>query len=659
MKKTILLSAALPLLLYADVFDLGQIEVAAQTNKADVNVAIVDEDQMKLNNAVSAPEVANFTPGVSIQKGGNARNESNILVRGFTSLEVPIFIDGIPVYVPYDGNMDLGRFTTFDLSQINISKGASSVLYGPNTMGGAINLVTKKPSKELEGTLGYGTHTGRSSKSFGNYYYGDIGTKQELFYIQANASFVDNDGVQMSKESNILEENKNNRKNRDNKFGIKAAYTPNDTDEYAISYINQKGRKDAPLYEGKRAGQSKRYWKWPNWDKESIYFLSNTEFEGWYIKTKAYYDTFYNKLKAYDNAKYNSQTKRSTFTSIYEDYTYGFGLEAGVEITDNDLLKFAPSYKRDVHREHNVGDPVQRYEDETYSLALENTHNFSEQTKLITGISYDSREALKAINYGVTPTSNNQSVLYDMPLKKQNALSYQIALKHSFMGDDELTLSFAKKTRFATIKERYSFRFGRAIPNPDLKPEEAYHYEIGYNKTFNEWLNLSGAIFYSDVKNKIQDHALGYFNAAGEEMFQMQNVQKASFKGFELGAIAYLLDNLEVGANYTYVNADSKKDEIFITDVPKHKGFVYANWEFMPKLSLYVSQYAESGRHSYSDGKNDPAGFAKTDVKLIYKPMNSLVVDAGVSNIFDKSYAYKDGYYEEGRVFFTNIRYEF
>ena len=35
-------------------------------------------------------------------------------------------------------------------------------------MGGAINLVTKKPSKELEGEIGYGFEAGKSSKTVGN-----------------------------------------------------------------------------------------------------------------------------------------------------------------------------------------------------------------------------------------------------------------------------------------------------------------------------------------------------------------------------------------------------------------------------------------------------------------------------------------------------------
>ena len=41
---------------------------------------------------------------------GGARNEYNLLVRGFNARRVPVFMDGIPVYVPYDGEMDLGRF---------------------------------------------------------------------------------------------------------------------------------------------------------------------------------------------------------------------------------------------------------------------------------------------------------------------------------------------------------------------------------------------------------------------------------------------------------------------------------------------------------------------------------------------------------------------
>ena len=65
---------------------------------------------------------------------------------------------------------------------------------------------------------------------------------------------------------------------RDKKFNIKFGFTPNETDEYAIAYINQKSEKEQPYYTGRYAGynMAKRFWEWPKWDKESIYWLSHT-----------------------------------------------------------------------------------------------------------------------------------------------------------------------------------------------------------------------------------------------------------------------------------------------------------------------------------------------------------------------------------------------
>ncbi|WP_298793323.1 TonB-dependent receptor [uncultured Campylobacter sp.] len=117
--------------------------------KSDTNIIVLDEQKLQRDEIKRLSEVAYSTPGVYVDKKG-PRAEQNFYVRGFDARRVPLYIDGIPVYVPYDGNADFGRFTTFDLSQINISKGSSSVLYGPNTMGGAINLITKNLQKSLK-----------------------------------------------------------------------------------------------------------------------------------------------------------------------------------------------------------------------------------------------------------------------------------------------------------------------------------------------------------------------------------------------------------------------------------------------------------------------------------------------------------------------------
>ena len=259
MKKSLLMACSVALALHAQVFQLGEVEIIANkdgSKSSDNNVAVITQEDMQRNEIKRLSEVAQMTPGVYVDKKG-PRAEQNFYVRGFDARRVPLFIDGIPVYIPYDGNVDFGRFTTFDLSRIDISKGSSSVLYGMNTMGGAINLITKKPTKELEGSIGYGFETGKNAKTYGNNIDFNIGSKQELFYVQAGGSYMEDMGQQLSHKF-TTDVNKNedggrreNSVQRDKKFNIKFGFTPNDTDEYAISYINQKGEKEQPYYVGR------------------------------------------------------------------------------------------------------------------------------------------------------------------------------------------------------------------------------------------------------------------------------------------------------------------------------------------------------------------------------------------------------------------------
>ncbi|WP_439239307.1 TonB-dependent receptor plug domain-containing protein [Lonepinella sp. BR2919] len=644
---------------YAEVFTLGQIDVVE--NGADISTVSVNQDQLRQNQISNVAQVAKMSPGVSFERGG-ARGEQNIRVRGFNALRVPVFIDGIPVYVPYDGNMDLGRFTTFDLAEINISKGASSVLYGANTMGGAVNLVTRKPTKALEGVIGYGYQTGRNSHTAVNQPYFSLGTKQEKFYAQVSGSFVERQGVQLSRDFQATKyENggrADNSSSRDRKLSLRVGYTPNATDEYAISYSNQDARKQQPFYTG---NGTPRFWRWPAWDKESLYFLSHTAFADgqYYLNTKLFHDTFNNDLSVYDDETFSTQDKNSSFNSHYRDYSYGAGLEFGANTSENNTLKLSALYKFDVHREHNDGEPVARNEDRTYSVGLEDTYRFTDTTKAIVGVSYDYKDAVKAQNYQALYKVNKKSVygIYHFDTSSQHAFNYQAKVVHNFTQNDELSISYAHKSHLPTMKERYSRSLSKnRLPNPFLKPEIADHIEIGYFHTFNDMFKVEGALFYSHVKDAINEVAI---NDATAEV-QNQNVDKAIYKGVELGVTAFVTKDFTLGANYTYTKAKNGDSSIKVTDLPRHKFFAYADWKVTPELSIYLSQTAESGRYALVNKKYETlSGFGTTDAKISYTFKQGLSLDVGVSNIFDKNYYLTDGYAEEGRVYFANVKYSF
>ena len=139
------------------VFTLGEIEVSGKDDgNKNTTIDRVDAETIRDFNRNTVADAANLIPGVTASVTG-ARSEQTLYVRGFDIKHVPIFLDGIPIYVPYDGYPDLARFTTFDLSELVVSKGFTSVLYGPNTMGGAINMVSRRPERTFEGNAGAGS----------------------------------------------------------------------------------------------------------------------------------------------------------------------------------------------------------------------------------------------------------------------------------------------------------------------------------------------------------------------------------------------------------------------------------------------------------------------------------------------------------------------
>jgi iron complex outermembrane receptor protein len=80
-------------------------------------------------------------------------NESDIFVRGFGRGQVPLTLDGVRIYLPADNRLDFSRFLTADIAAVQVQKGYASVLDGPGGMGGAINLVTRRPAKPFEVTV--------------------------------------------------------------------------------------------------------------------------------------------------------------------------------------------------------------------------------------------------------------------------------------------------------------------------------------------------------------------------------------------------------------------------------------------------------------------------------------------------------------------------
>ena len=181
-------------------YDLQEVTIFGKPNE---KVTLIPTQKLQVstlqnNNKTNVVDALNLLPGVSISQFG-ARNEGSILVRGFDNRRTPVYYDGIPIYAPYDGNFDLSRFLTYDLGSISVEKGLVSVKYGANAMGGAVNIVSRNPEKELDfnGTSGVGFADGAGVNS---YFTGlNVGTRQNKYYAMVSGSFNKRENFVLSK----------------------------------------------------------------------------------------------------------------------------------------------------------------------------------------------------------------------------------------------------------------------------------------------------------------------------------------------------------------------------------------------------------------------------------------------------------------------------
>jgi hypothetical protein len=97
------------------VFQLGQVNIIGTKDSLRSNK--LSSGIINLYNRLDVSHALSLLPGITLTSIG-PRNESAINVRGFDIHQVPIYLDGVPLYVPYDGYVDLARYSTFNLSAI-------------------------------------------------------------------------------------------------------------------------------------------------------------------------------------------------------------------------------------------------------------------------------------------------------------------------------------------------------------------------------------------------------------------------------------------------------------------------------------------------------------------------------------------------------------
>src|SRR4029079_18260451 len=108
-------------------------------------VVVVPEAVIEQQRAGTIRDALRNVSGITVSAGEGGRQGDVFILRGF-SAQTDIFRDGM---------RDLGWFTrdTFNIQSVEVYFGPSAVLFGRGSTGGAVNLITKKPTATTEGSV--------------------------------------------------------------------------------------------------------------------------------------------------------------------------------------------------------------------------------------------------------------------------------------------------------------------------------------------------------------------------------------------------------------------------------------------------------------------------------------------------------------------------
>lgn len=111
-------------------------------SNSPVLVDVIDGETIAKISHGTLAQALNYLPGVVVKR--SVKDGYNIQMQGFDGDHVLVLINGQPVISPTGSSADLDQIPADNIEQIEVIRGAASVMYGSSAMGGVINIITRK-----------------------------------------------------------------------------------------------------------------------------------------------------------------------------------------------------------------------------------------------------------------------------------------------------------------------------------------------------------------------------------------------------------------------------------------------------------------------------------------------------------------------------------
>ena len=594
-----------------------------EANRTPAPVDVLSHQEIEQRQAVSIPDLLQFSPGVAIGRTGAEGGTASVFLNGGNSDFTKVLVDGTPINPPGSA-VDFSSLTTENIDKVEVVRGAESAIYGTDSVSGVIQLFTHRGETRVP-AFGLYAEGGSYSSARGG---GELSGLAGKFDYSAAASYsrTDGQGPNDAFFNRALSGN----------FG----YAFSQTNQLRLSLRNNTSDAGIPgptlvappdLFQGYGQHILSIHARWdlatgPHWRHE----LNGTES---YTRQHSFAtppDQFtYDTLLRFNRAGLAAQS-----TYIARSFSAAAGYQ--YEVENGGISFVSPGHLR----RNNQGG----YLDFRYSPLSRLSFDFGIRA-----------EANASFGTRVVPRAGG---------------SYLLHYGKGLFGDTRYRAFYGQG-----IKEpRFDQTFGTdpCFPgNPHLKPEASKGWSTGFDqKLFSDRLKLSADYFY----NRFYDMVSFAPNPSPNPDFcgTYFNTDLAFARGVNFASELRMRKWLFVYGNYTYDDTRVLQSENAFGDPalvagkplirrPVHSGslginiyYARVNWNFIG----YFSGVRTDTNFVNPSQTNNP-GYARFDMAVRYNLIRGFLLTARATNLFDKQYQDVLGYPALGRDYRFGLCYQF
>ncbi len=567
-------------------------------------VVVTKEDISKLQ-ANSLIEVFRTLPSVEVAQYGGRGQTASFYVRGGSSSQVLVLMDGTRLPRAMMGGVDFNSLPVNSIERIEFIRGARASIYGSEAISGVINIITRADVNEdaVKVYGGYGTN---------NHYVTSLAALHKIDdsqHIKAVIGYEKDDG-----------------------FNVKPIEGINDGDEHGFESYNVNIG-----YQNQLTKTVNAFVNVVAYDNEGEYDNSSTA-SPW---GPARHEEKVGRIEFRSintNLAYNEDNLTSTLDLTYAeqdnyDYIVGKSKKSGGITSINQInAAWLNSYRVNEQLALGGGLDYRREElDEGY-----------------TGSSYYKPEENPRENYGVSVISQytidswtlEASARNDENSQYGNNTTWQAAAGWTFMDNYEIKASHGTAFRAPTFLDLYYPGFEA----PNLKAEDSQNTELTLEGS-HSYLDWSITGFINKIDNMLMWQGSG-----------MTNIGEAEIKGVELG----LGFDTSIVTHQFYLDWKDPVDK----SNGKEQQLAYrskqgAKWNAFAEFGDWIlgSQYLYQGERF--NGTTRLASYSLWNFTAEYAVSADLKVKGKLSNAFDKDYEMYSGYATPGREYFVSASYQF